>query len=334
MQLYERILQALQADEIEKVDVLQSLWGGYGELLRIHLMGCVHTSVIVKHIQLPEYDPINSRQHPKGWNTLTSHLRKLKSYQVEQYWYQHYANQCALHHQVAKCLYVEVRDREVLLIMQDLATCGFPRVIKTAKPASVIACLQWLAKFHAYNMGSPPQGLWETGTYWHLQTRPDELSSLQDARLKSAASFIDQRLSNTRFQTLVHGDAKLANFCFSDDLMQVAAVDFQYVGAGCGMKDVVLLFSSVMQFDETPAAITDYLDVYFGALKQHLRVHQSSVDGQGVEQEWRPLYELAWADFMRFIKGWSPGHWKVNHYSESLTEVALASVEKEMLKKG
>ena len=61
--------------------------------------------------------------------------------------------------------------------------------------------------------------LWETGTYWHLETRPDELVKLQDKKLKEFAPLIDSKLSSAKYQTLVHGDAKLANFCFSDDLV-------------------------------------------------------------------------------------------------------------------
>merc|ERR1719373_100887 len=56
--------------------------------------------------------------------------------------------------------------------------------------------------------------------------------------LKARAAEIDARLNAAKYQTFVHGDAKLANFCFSQDDSRVAAVDFQYVGGGCGMKDV------------------------------------------------------------------------------------------------
>ena len=28
------------------------------------------------------------------------------------------------------------------------------------------------------------------------------------------------------------------------------------------------------------------------------------------------IYALAWADFQRFVKGWSPEHWKINEYTE------------------
>ena len=42
-----------------------------------------------------------------------------------------------------------------------------------------------------------------------------------------------------------------------------------------------------------------------------------------IEREWRPLFALAWADFQRFLKGWSPEHYKINAYSEALTERGL-----------
>lgn len=69
-------------------------------------------------------------------------------------------------------------------------------------------------------------------------TRPDELSAMKPSHLKGAAEAIDSKLNQCKFQTIVHGDAKVANFCFTPDSKSIAAVDFQYVGSGCGMKDV------------------------------------------------------------------------------------------------
>ena len=92
-------------------------------------------------------------------------------------------------------------------------------------------------------------GLWECGSYWHLGTRPDELAALEDGPLKTTAPLIDQALRQSQFQTIIHGDAKLANFCFARhhntaNGSTVAAVDFQYVGAGCGIKDVTYFLGS------------------------------------------------------------------------------------------
>ncbi|OAN11187.1 choline kinase [Photobacterium jeanii] len=316
---------------IQSTDTIQTLWGGYGTLFRAHL--CQEQqkhadpeSVIAKYIALPQ-----PKYHPRGWNTSLSHQRKLDSYQVEVNWYQNYANQCHSQCYVPKCLHVEHFDNEILVVLEDLATAGFPRVLKEAEQAEINACLQWLAYFHAQHLAVEPQGLWACGTYWHLETRPDELKALSDVELKQSAGLIDRTLQHCRFQTLVHGDAKLANFCFSEaqDPVQAAAVDFQYVGRGCGMKDVILLLSSVLDFDSAEQVVPDFLDYYFQALEKALAECQpmlSVEERQAVEQEWRPIYCVAWADFQRFVKGWSPEHWKINPYTERLTRQALVQL--------
>ena len=68
--------------------MIQELWSGYGQILRLRLTGGAHQSVVAKFINLPE-----ESKHPQGWNTNLSHQRKVRSYQVESYWYQHYNNQ-------------------------------------------------------------------------------------------------------------------------------------------------------------------------------------------------------------------------------------------------
>jgi thiamine kinase-like enzyme len=117
---------------------------------------------------------------------------------------------------------------------------------------------------------------------------------------------------------LGQGDAKLANFCFSQDGTQVAAVDFQYVGGGCGMKDVAYFISSCLDENECERMEERLLDAYFSSLKDALGRHHPHIDVAAVETAWRPLYALAWTDFYRFLKGWSPSHWKIHQYSERL----------------
>ncbi|MCW8330962.1 ecdysteroid 22-kinase family protein [Photobacterium sp. SDRW27] len=326
-----KVAQAVGAESVAGTQLIQSLWGGYGELFRATLVGSGYPTVIVKHIKLPQ--PLH---HPRGWNTVTSHQRKLDSYQVEVNWYQHFANHVSESHfsnqyyaqcPVPKCLFVEQQGDEILLILEDLKVLGFSEVHQQIELAQVKACLTWLANFHARHLAVSPDGLWECGTYWHLDTRPDELAALTDPALKSAAKKIDTVLKQCRFQTLVHGDAKLANFCFTPDGKHVAAVDFQYVGRGCGMKDVILLLSSCVPFDDCKAQVPGLLVHYFAELKQALTELQPHVIPEQVEQEWRPLYCVAWADFQRFVKGWCPDHWKINTYTEGLTQQALTQLE-------
>lgn len=303
---------------ITQTDTLQTLWGGYGELVRLHLIQAPTSSIIIKQITLPK-----PKVHPRGWNTDLSHQRKLDSYQVELNWYQDYANAVSTHCPVPRCLYVEQRDNELILVLEDLATCGFPIVKTDTSISEAKACLTWLANFHAEHLYVEPNGLWQTGTYWHLDTRPDELEALTDLPLKHAAVKIDETLKNSRYQTLVHGDAKLANFCFSEDGNQVAAVDFQYIGKGCGMKDVILFISSAVMPEQCADLENELLDHYFTQLKIALLRLGNTKASKDIEQEWRPLFCIAWADFQRFVKGWSPDHWKINGYTEGLKERAL-----------
>jgi len=109
----------------------------------------------------------------------------------------------------------------------------------------------------------------------------------------------------------------------------VAAVDFQYVGGGCGMKDIAYFIGSCLYEDECEKMEQELLDFYFAALKEALIQKEKAIDYEALEANWRELYHVAWADFHRFLKGWSPTHWKVNSYSERITR----KVVKELCKK-
>ncbi len=310
------VLSATGAQTIRSATVIQSLWSGYGEIVRLELDGSTYPSVILKHIKLPD-----SGSHPRGWNTGRSHKRKIRSYQVEAHWYQDYANRCDSHCRVPVCLAVNVLENETVLVLTDLDAAGFDVRKESTEIEDIHACLGWLASFHATFLNCSADGLWECGSYWHLDTRPDELAALEDHTLREAAPLIDQQLRRCRYQTLIHGDAKLANFCFTADAPKpgVAAVDFQYVGRGCGMKDVAYFIGSCLHEDECEALESELLDYYFSRLAMCVAEKQSGIDASELEVEWRKLFPVAWADFHRFLKGWSPGHWKINSYSERLT---------------
>lgn len=314
---YQPLVSELGYSTLHSLDVLQTLWGGYGELVRLYVDS---TSVIVKHVLLPK-----PKHHPKGWNTDVSHQRKLRSYQVELKWYQFAAKRS--HAKVPATIMVKQHEQELLLVMEDLKQVGFTEVVTTPSQHHLSACLGWLANFHAQHIGHQGEGLWEVGTYWHLATRADELRALSDDRLKARAEQIDSVLQNAPFTTLVHGDAKLANFCFSPDGKNAAAVDFQYIGKGCAMKDVALFMSSAVEPLQCAEMEAWILDEYFAALRMALQTHQPHLSAEEVEAAWRPLFVIAWADFQRFVKGWSPEHWKINDYTERLKDRAL-----EMLK--
>lgn len=317
----EVICEATGADDIFLIEDIQSLWSGYGKIMRYGLQGGSGECVVVKHVKLPD-----KAHHPRGWNTDISHQRKIHSYHVESGWYRDWSKMCDDSCRVPHCFALEEDEDEFLLVFEDLDASGFPVRKNTVSMVEMQACLRWLANFHATFMGEEPAGLWAVGTYWHLDTRPDELEVLDDAALKAVAEMIDQRLNNARYQTFVHGDAKLANFCFSADGEQVAAVDFQYVGGGCGMKDVAYLIGSCLYEEDCERYETELLDYYFARLREALGQRDSAVDPDALEQEWRALYPVAWSDFHRFMKGWSPGHWKVHSYSERIAREVVAQL--------
>ncbi|GAB5465747.1 MAG: DUF1679 domain-containing protein [Candidatus Kapaibacteriales bacterium] len=304
------LLNSTGATNIINEEVIQELWSGYGKILRVKLSGCKINSLIVKHVDL------NAKgHHPRGWNTDISHQRKIESYQVEINWYRNYSYKSAS--RLPKCYGAHYNDDEILILLEDLNESGFHLRKESLSLEEISSCLKWLAKFHSSFLGVKPEGLWETGSYWHLDTRPQELNALKDNRLKQAAPLIDQVLKSCKYQTLIHGDAKLANFCFGNS-GDVAAVDFQYVGGGCGMKDVAYFIGSVWGEDKCEDYEDKILDTYFSYLHDEMPIKNIEL-----ENEWREMYPYAWADFYRFLKGWSPEHWKLNRYSEKITENVL-----------
>jgi len=307
------ILEKTGASSLIEKEVIQNLWSGYGKIMRIELRNASVESVIVKHVQLPK-----SANHPRGWNTDIGHQRKVKSYRIESEWYKTYSKDSDA--RLPQCLSIEEKDDETLMVLEDLDQAGYPFRKNIIVWEEISSCLAWLAHFHASYLGQIPNGLWDVGTYWHLQTRPQELQVLEDHLLKEAAPIIDEKLNNCTYKTFVHGDAKLANFCFGKD-SEVAGVDFQYVGGGCGMKDVAYFIGSCLNENDSEHLEAKILDTYFDHFQSKLKIKNDAL-----ENEWRSLYRVAWADFHRFLKGWSPGHWKINSYSERITKEVIKNL--------
>jgi thiamine kinase-like enzyme len=307
------ILKCTGATAVMEQEMIQELWSGYGKIIRVALKGGSVGSVVLKHIQLSQ-----NANHPRGWATDIGHQRKLRSYEVETAWYRTYSEHSAA--RLPQCLAIERQENEVLIVLEDLNLSGYSLRKQTVAWEEIACCLEWLAQFHASYLGKVPQGLWEVGTYWHLATRPHELAVMDDEQLKAAAPLIDDKLNSCTYKTFVHGDAKLANFCFAKN-GQVAGVDFQYVGGGCGMKDLAYFIGSCLDEKDCERLEGKILDTYFKYLQ-----HELEERNDALETEWRSLYRVAWADFHRFLKGWSPGHWKINSYSERLTAEVIKSL--------
>lgn len=318
------ILTATGASSLEVEGSIQELWSGYGQILRVLLDGKETVgAIVVKHVTMP-----TDSTHPRGWNSDLSHQRKIYSYQVESEWYRSWSQRCDDQCRIPKFLDFARDGEHVLLILEDMDAAGYPGRMASVSKNEMSLCLKWLAEFHATFLGEKPVGLWEKGTYWHLETRPEELEKLEDYELKAAAHLLDRILGEARYQTIVHGDAKLANFCFSKDADRVSALDFQYVGGGCGMKDVAYFIGSCLDESSCEEQEAFLLDTYFNFLTDALQRRKPGVNAAKVAEEWRTLFPIAWTDFHRFLKGWCPGHRKINTYSERVARDVIANLSK------
>jgi hypothetical protein len=280
-----RIAALTHARSVEVGERVQSLWGGYGEIRRVRLDGA---PAIVKAVLPP----------PRGD---TSHQRKLRSYDVELAWYRRYAERSPS--RVPRLIAGDKCEDGWLFVLEDLDAAGY-----AGRDGPVDRCLEWLARFHLAFLGVEPDGLWAQGTYWHVSTRLEELPRIEDPAIREAAPAIDARLRASSFRTIVHGDAKVPNFCFGDG--GVAAVDFQYVGAGCAMSDVAYLICG--DDDEERK-----LERYFA--------HLTALGGAPeLEREGRAIYPFAAADYYRWYAGWAPARWREERHGQRVLADAIA----------
>ncbi len=308
------IIDSTGARRIADVEIIQQLWSGYGHIYRVYLQGGKHHSIVVKHIKPPVIE-----SHPRGWASDVAYQRKLKSYRVEQAWYRHWSQRCSA--PLARSLASHRQDTQIWLILEDLDASGYSERHDTLSLDQCRIVLRWLAQLHADFLHTECDDLWDTGTYWHLATRPDELAAMPDGPLRQSAAAIDALLSGCRFQTIVHGDAKVANFCFHPDDKRVAGVDFQYTGKGCGMKDVAYFLGSCLSDTQLEGHADTLLDDYFECLRTSMGSRPAFDE---LEREWRDLYPVAWTDFYRFMSGWMPTHRKINRYTQQLAKRCLA----------
>ena len=322
MSLIDELQAHFKATKVAKVEQVQALWSGYGEIARYRIYSnstdSAGQSAIVKHVELPD-----NVSHPRGWNTNTSHQRKVSSYINEERFYANYAHLGDEHCYVPRHLGSLTYSEPNPLILEDLDALGFNKRIMNANLKQVRLGMRWLAYFHANFINVVADDLWPIGTYWHLSTRLEELDSMAICDLKDAANYIDAKLNIASYQTLVHGDAKIANFCWHPDDLDLAAIDFQYVGKGIGVKDLMYFLGSCLSNTQLEKHGDDLLNDYFELFHRALKYYKKDVDGQAIEQQWRALYPLVWADFHRFLLGWHPQHMKINTYMQNKTDTVL-----------
>ncbi|MDY6977350.1 MAG: oxidoreductase family protein [Pseudomonadota bacterium] len=352
--------------------LIQPLWSGYGACFRATLdyssdvtvqdsnIVSVTRSDEIQQLQdspttLPKanYQPVtkvvvkcatppNTLSHPKGWNGEASHNRKCQSFKVENCFYSELQTHTDALCRTAKYIGHSQQGEATLLVMEDLAHTGYSRTASSLTPVQCEIVLKWLAHFHArfLNVRSEFESrnltLWHEGTYWHLATREDEFQAMPESLLKQNAVSIAKTLASANYQALVHGDAKVANFCFTEDFSACAAVDFQYVGYGVGIKDVAYFLGSALSTKTHIKHRDTLLNTYFQALKDALHARLSNTVNSApftradialIIAEWKYLYSFACTDFYRFLAGWSPEHWKIDEELQYQTDIALTMLE-------
>lgn len=328
LQLDSLLCKYLHDPYITKTNTLQRLWSDYGEIARYYSPKLGH-SFIVKHVAPPKV-----AHHLRGWHSNEGHQRKIRSYDMEATFYQSFAIRCDNDCYVPQFITL-IKDSDCseqqTLIIEDLAPIGYNIAHQTVSEHQIEMVLSWLARFHGRFLQVDTSTLWPIGSYWYLATRQAEFEVMPVGGLKQNAQIIAETLENAKFRTLIHGDAKLANFCFSHN-KGVAAVDFQYVGRGVGIKDVMYFLGSCLSDKQLWKKHDEYFDYYFTVLNKVLG--QSCVKHETnklsddfmlkLEMEWRALIPFAWADFNRFLQGWNPQHLKINDFMQAQTAQILS----------
>lgn len=293
--------------DIKDIEQAASVWSDCGEIIRCKLNG---EACVIKAIEVPQQ--IN---HSRITQSEFALARKRQSYLVEFNWYQQFSGQLPLEAAAIPCLNAVQENNQQALLFADFTACGYQQA--QASSAHIDAILRWLAHFHAVNLSSTAEGLWPQGSYWHLATRPDEYARMTHSSLKVEAENIDTALKQCVYQTLIHGDAKLANFAIKPHTNCVYGYDFQYVGKGVGIIDVMYFLGSCLSDKALHTDASAYLDQYYDELALALKCYKPNISAADVIASWDELWAYAWADFYRFLAGWSPEHLKINRYMQS-----------------
>lgn len=310
----------LNDNSIELVELIQPLWSGQGYCLRVK-SHAYQQQYVAKVIY-----PNETAAHPRGWSGELAFQRKCRSYEVESQFYTHY--QPLVTQAVTASLITQATNGlHRIMVFDDLSIQGYEPADTKLSPDALAPYIDWLASLHADFVQQPLPHLWEQATYWHLRTRPEEWQAMAPSVYRDYAQHIDGYLHNQMFKTLIHGDAKVANFCFNSSTKRVAAVDFQYSGTGIGVQDLAYFLGSCLSEDDLLTYTAPCIERYFTTLRSKLQLKLSEVDIQLLEQQWRSAYNVACADFYRFLLGWKPDHPKVNKALQSRAEKGLQHIQ-------
>jgi thiamine kinase-like enzyme len=239
-----------EVKSVKSVSQIATLWGGMGSIVRLQCgmeTPGKSATMIAKRIRC---------SNPRSFGD----KRKAASYQVEASFYGSEAcRQLCEKHVCCRGLHThDDGNGSITIMMTPLPNPSLHCMEgETAK-----AAVRSVARLHAYFWGNAKStyavekiGLAAQGTYWYLDTRPDEYEFIDgrsgiSRKLKKAARGIDRALKEHDYQTICHGDLKACNMSASKDPSYATFVDFQYLGRACPAKDLAYIFVCGMDVDE------------------------------------------------------------------------------------
>ncbi|OQR92685.1 hypothetical protein THRCLA_08627 [Thraustotheca clavata] len=281
---------------IQSKSELCSLWAGYGSIYRVQLSNGLN--VIVKSIAPPKSDSVSNQ-------------RKLRSYEVEGYFYQHLSAKSQA--RLPSVYSIEHYEGPRFSFVLENLSSSFPDNAYSMSGKYLDAALDWLANFHAsyWNYSNDDHGVGTDGGYWYLATRQEELEAMGNDnlsnKLRTNAKMIDARTRDPQFETLLHGDAKSANMLWkkSGNEITCAWVDFQYVGQGLGARDLAYMLCSSTNRSALKN-LDQILHRYFTTFDQTMVKLGRSDHGYTLEKL-KEHFEWCLLDYVRFMAGW--GFW-------------------------
>ncbi|GAX09783.1 hypothetical protein FisN_11Lh244 [Fistulifera solaris] len=285
-----------------------SLWSGMGSIYELRINNRLH--VAVKHV--PAANPKEMKDFGER--------RKAVAYQVEGNFYEHAAPHFPTL-RLPQLYHIERSENSITLCLEWMSG---PRYSSSSR---VEDALTWLATLHSESWGRADAlvascGLHAQGTYWHLDTRPEEHAQMSstgwEGRLKRAARAIHDALERDVMQCIVHGDVKEPNLLLDPD-GGVTMCDFQYTGKGSPTQDLAYFFCSSVDTEECDEE--QLLEHYHKILTQKL-VDQSAIPS------WDHLQlsmDLAYCDFCRFMSGW--GYWGSVDIIQSRVQAVLNRID-------
>lgn len=294
-QVVQSLVHQVGYSQVKNIHVVQSLWAGYGRLYSCIADG---DSLIVKHFTPPGTNEKESEDH----------MRKLKSYSVERVFYETLSQKlidrgCI----VPACVGCVEENGSIAIVMRDLGAQYGDYDVRRGNCLNMEEgkrLLSYLARFHAVNWGQASvEGLWDEGSFWQLGTRMEELRFLDSSWKRwgldrEMALRIHALVRELPHRTIVHGDAKAANFFWFSDA--VGGYDLQYAGSGSPMRDIAYTLGCSMQEHLIEAHEESLLRHYHDELSSLLAPEHAAAYSFETMQE---AYDLCVADLVRFMCG-------------------------------